>query len=272
MRRFVFVVSTAVMGVSSIAAADTAYIEPSTFSPSLNQTITVETSFNDDCCVPKYPVRSQSFAVIHPDGTMAEPDRIELFSNSTIIEQTVDQTGTTRITTGERLGRKGGEYVLLDGEYFLVNSDDAAPIDVPAGTPILTSQTATVSDTYVTIGAPTWDSVRVPIGRLSLVPAQHPSSVYAGETFTVTVLLDGAPLIGQDLLLTRSGQNNRPGDDGVVLVSDEAGRVSVPIDHIGTHLIMTRMQAPAPNGAETDIRSYTTSLTFDVRPTVTVTD
>jgi hypothetical protein len=272
MRRFVFVVSAVVMGISPIAAADTAYIEPSTFSPSLNQTITVETSFNDDCCVPKYPVRSQSFAVIRPDGTMAQPDRIELFSNSTILEQTVDQTGTTRITTGERLGRKGGEYVLLDGVYFLVNSDDAAPIDVPAGTPILTSQTATVSDTYVTIGEPTWDCVRAPIGRLSLVPDQHPSSLHAGETFTVTLLFDGEPLIGQDLLLTRSGQRDRLSDDGKVLVSDEAGSVRIPIDHIGTHLIMTRMQAPAPDGAETDIRSYTTSLTFDVRPAVAVTD
>lgn len=260
------------MGVASPAAADTAYIEPSTFSPSLHQTITIEASFNDDCCAPKYAVRSQSFAVIHPDGTVAQPDRIELFANSSILEQTLNQAGTTRITTGERLGRKGGEYVLLDGAYFLVNSDDATPIDVPAGTPVLSSQTATVSDTYVTIGEPTWDSIRVPIGRLSLVPAQHPSTVQSGETFTVTVLFDGTPLIGQELLLTRSGQNNRPGDEGVIVVSNQVGQVSVPIDHIGTHLIMTRMQAPAPDDAETDIRSYTTSLTFDVRPAVTASD
>ncbi|MEM9055615.1 MAG: hypothetical protein AAGB16_09845, partial [Pseudomonadota bacterium] len=49
------------------AVADTAYIEPSTYSPKLDQTITVEASFNDDCCVPKYPVRSDSYAIILPD-------------------------------------------------------------------------------------------------------------------------------------------------------------------------------------------------------------
>ena len=64
------------------AAADTAYIEPSTFSPSIDQTITIETSFNDYCCVPKYPVRSDAFAIIQPDGQSLAPDRIEHFANA----------------------------------------------------------------------------------------------------------------------------------------------------------------------------------------------
>ena len=245
--------------------ADTAYIEPSTFAPVLDQTITVETSFNDDCCVPKYPVRSDAFAVVLPDGTLAAPDRIELFANSTILEQTLTQSGTTRITTGERLGRKGGEYVLLDGQYFMVNSEDAEPIEVPDGTPILSSQTATVSDTYVTIGEPTWESVNTPIGRLVIMPEQHPSMLETGDAFTVTLSFDGTPLAGQTLVLTRSGMKDRPGDEGRVFISDAMGRIEIPLEAVGTHLIMTRMQAPAPSGADTDIRSYTTSLTFDVR-------
>ena len=254
----------ALSGFGSGAIADTAYIEPSTFTPRADQTITVETSFNDYCCVPKYPVRSNSFAVIHPDGQSVAPDRVELFANSTIIEQKITEQGTTRITTGERLGRKGGEYVLLDGAYYLVNSDDADPIEVPDGTPILSSQTATVSDTYVTIGEPNWESVRQPIGRLQILPQQHPSSLETGDTFDIVITFDGTPLASQDLVLTRSGQKDRSGDEGFVFQSDEVGQVAIPLFQSGTHLIMTRMQAPAPDGAETDIRSYTTSLTFSV--------
>ncbi|MEL7284287.1 MAG: DUF4198 domain-containing protein [Pseudomonadota bacterium] len=249
---------------SAVAAADTAYIEPSTFTPKLGQTITVETSFNDHCCVPKHAVRSNHFAVIHPDGRSVSPDRIEMFANSTVIEQTITEEGTTRITTGERLGRKGGEYVLLDGQYFLVNSDEVEPIAVPEGTTILSSQTATVSDAFVTIGEPTWLSVQKPIGRLQLTPQQHPSTLRSGEMFNVTITFDGAALANQDLVLTRSGQKDRQGDDGFVFQSDANGRVSIPLFHSGTHLIMTRMQAPAPDGSDTDIRSYTTSLTFSV--------
>ncbi|MEL6415184.1 MAG: DUF4198 domain-containing protein [Pseudomonadota bacterium] len=250
--------------MGSVAIADTAYIEPSTFTPRADQTITIETSFNDYCCVPKYPVRSDSFAVIHPDGRSVEPDRVELFANSTIIEQTITEQGTTRITTGERLGRKGGEYVLLDGQYFLINSEDADPIEVPEGAPILSSQTATVSDTYVTLGEPSWESVRQPIGRLQIQPQQHPSLLETGDTLDIIIIFDGTPLATQDLLLTRSGQKDRQEDEGFVFQSDEAGGVSIPLFQSGTHLIMTRMQALAPNGAETDIRSYTTSLTFSV--------
>lgn len=263
MHRAVLVIP-AILASTGIAAADTAYIEPSTFTPKVDQTITIETSFNDDCCVPKYPVRSQAFAIIQPDGTAISPDRVELFANSTVLEQKVTQTGTTRITTGERLGRKGGEYVSLDGLYHMVNSEDAEPIDVPHGTPVLSSQTATVSDTYVTIGAPTWASVNADIGRLKISPKQHPSVLTQGDMFMVTLSFDGAPLAGQRLLLTRSGQKDRPGDDGFRFTADDNGEVAIPLYEAGTHLIMTRLQAAAPNGAETDIRSYTTSLTFNV--------
>ena len=192
------------------------------------------------------------------------PDRIELFSNSSIIEQKIDEAGTTRITTGERLGRKGGEYVLVDGQYHMVNSEDAEPFEIPEGAPILSSPTATVSDTYVTIGAATWDSVHVPVGRLAMAPVQHPSGLKTGDIFELIVTFDGAPLVGQAMVLTRSGQKERAGDEGLALTTDEMGRIAVELAHSGTHLLMTRMQAPAPDGAETDIRSYTTSLTFTV--------
>jgi len=257
------ILAAAASTICGVAAADTAYLEPSTYSPELGQTITIEASFNDYCCVPKYPVRSDSYAVILPDGSSVEPDRIELFANSTILEQKIAHEGTTRITTGERLGRKG-EYVLLDGQYHLVNSDDAEPIEVPDGTPILTSQTATVSDFYVTVGEQTWESIEVPVGRLGISPQQHPSDLRVGDAFEVTLSFDGEPLADQPLILTRSGQKDRVEDEGITFISNVDGHVAIPLEHIGTHLIMTRMQAPAPEEAQTDIRSYTTSLTFDV--------
>lgn len=264
MRRPAFAAGIAAIIMAANASADTAYIEPSTFQPQPDQTLTVEVSFNDYCCVPKYPVRSDVFAVIQPDGSSVAPDRMELFANSMILEHTISAPGTTRFTTGERLGRKGGEYVLLDGKYHMVNSDDAPPIEVPAGTPILSSQTATVSDAYVTIGEPTWQSVQAPIGRLVISPVQHPSSLQVGGTLDLTLSFDGEPLRAQELLLTRSGQKDRDADTGEVYVSDATGRLSISLVEPGTHLIMTRMQAPAPAGAETDIRSYTTAFTFDV--------
>lgn len=261
MRRALATLS-AVLACASTAFADTAYIEPSTFTPEIEQTITVEAAFNDDCCVPKYAVRSNAYVVVLPDGTAILPDRIETFATSTVIEHTITAAGTTRISTGERLGRKGGEYVLLDGEYYLINSEDADPIDVPVGSAVLTSQTATVSDTYVTIGDPTWNSIKHPIGRLVIAPSQHPSTLKKDDVFVLKLQFDGEPLANQEVVVTHSGQKERVGDEGISYHSNKDGLVSTSLSNAGTHVVMTRFQAEAPLGAETDIRSYTTALTF----------
>ena len=244
--------------------ADTAYLEPSDYSPVAGQTITLEAAFNDFCCEPKYAVRSNNYAVVLPDGEIEKPGRTAVFKTCTIVEHAITKSGTTRVTSGERLGRKGGQYAFFEGQYYLVNGDDPPTVEIPQDTQLLSSQTATVSDTYVTVGAPSWASVNHSIGRLRIVPKTHPSTLRVGDTFAIKLLFDDAPVREQSVALTRSGQRNRPGDGGKKYLSDSAGLVEIPLTSRGTHLVMTRLQAPAPPGSETALRSYTTSLTFDV--------
>lgn len=250
------------LALSDVALADTAYVKPSSFMPQQDQTITAEVSFSDECCEPRYAVRTETYTVINPDGSKAAPDRIETFATTTMLEHTVSQPGTTRISTGERLGRKG-EYVLLGGQYHLVNSPDAEPIHIPAGTPILSSQTATVTDAYVTVGAPNWNAVRAPIGRLAITPALHPNMVKTGIPFTARVTLDGEPVSGASVVLTNEMQRLN-GETEAIYETSEDGVFSVVFEHPGIALMMVRLQAPAPEGSETDIRSYTTALNVNV--------
>lgn len=257
------ILASATLTFASAAFADTAYVKPSTFSPTLDQTITVEVSFSDFCCEPRYAVRTDTYSVIGSDGSEVEPDRLETFSTTTLLEHTITQPGTTRFTTGERLGRKG-EYVQLDGKYHLVNSPDAEPIDIPDGTPILSSQTATVTDAYVTSGAANWDAIRARIGRLAIEPAVHPSSAMVGASFFGRVTFDGEPVADRQVILTnemhRLNQNG-----GIAVQTDNEGLFSVILGEAGTSLLMVRLQAPAPENAETNIRSYTTALTINVQ-------
>ncbi|MEO0551247.1 MAG: DUF4198 domain-containing protein [Pseudomonadota bacterium] len=261
MRRCILAAGT-VLIFASTALADTAYVKPSTFSPSTDQTVTVEVAFNDYCCEPRYAVRTDTFAIIGPDGTVLTPDRVETFSTTTLLEHTFKQPGTSRITTGERLGRKG-EYVFLEGEYFLVNSRDAEPIEIPEGTEILSSQTATVTDAYITVGAQDWGAIRTEVGRLAIQPALHPNTVRTGIPFIGRVTLDGEPVAGEDVIVTTEGERLR-GVGGTSTKTDNEGVFSITFDEPGVALIMVRLQAPAPEDAETDIRSYTTALTLNV--------
>ena len=256
----IFVIA-ALVGAGA-ATADTAYVKPSSFEGTLNKTVTIDVSFSDECCEPRYPVRTDTYVIINPDATRIAPDRIETFSVKTVLEHKLTQEGTTRISTGERLGRKG-EYVFLDGEYHLVNSPDADLQTIPDGTPILTSQTATVTDAYVSVGGQTWNAVNVPIGRLTITTLTHPNAIKVGDVLEGRVSFDGQPVPGQSVLLTTEAQRLGGRAEGR-FETDDQGRFSVPINEKGTALIMTRMQAASPEGADTDIRSYTTAITFNV--------
>lgn len=244
------------------AGADTAYVKPSSFAPELNQTITIEVGFNDYCCEPRYPVLSNSFAVIDSSQAFSQPDRIESFITFTVLEHKIAREGTTRITTGERLGRLG-EYVLLDGTYHMVNSQDANALNIPDGTPILTSQTATVTDAYVSVGTPDWHAIRAQVGRLRIEPAVHPNLITVGLPVVARVTFDQEPVADQRIIVTTEAQRLR-GEKGFESKTDANGIFNVTIDDPGAAIIMTRLQAPSPDGAKTDIRSYTTALTLDV--------
>lgn len=250
--------------IGGLATADTAYVKPSTFSPDLDEMITVEVAFSDYCCEPRYAVQTDTYAVIAPDGRSTAPERAVSFSKMTVLQHPITAPGTTRITTGERLGRKG-EYVLLDGTYHLVNSPDADPIAVPGGTPILSSQTATVTDAYVTVGTPDWGAIRTNVGRLAIEPALHPDSARVGGPFIGRVMMDGAPVANTSISITNEVQRLHL-NEGMTSRTDEDGIFTVVFTEPGTHLIMVRLQAPAPEGAETDIRSYTTAITLQVAP------
>lgn len=254
----------AALAIVGIAAADTAYVKPSSFTPNLDQTITVEVAFSDYCCEPRYAVRTDTYTIVNPDGTVSKPERIEIFATTTVLEHAIAQQGTTRISTGERLGRKG-EYVFLDGAYHLVNSPDAELTEIPAGTPILSSQTATISDAYVTAGSPDWKTVRAPMGRLSIQPMLHPNLIKTGMPFSARVMMDGEPVAGHTIVLTNERQRlDRDGEE--IVKTDQNGIFTVMLKEPGIALLMARIQAPAPEGAETDIRSYTTALTLRVEP------
>lgn len=257
-----FCALTFALAFACSAGADTAYVKPSTFEPRINQIITLEVAFSDLCCEPRHSVQNASYAVIAPDGLQKPPDRIETFSTMSVLEHTIRHEGTTRFTTGERLGRKG-EYVLLEGTYYLVNSPDADPWPIPAGTAILTSQTATVSDAYVTVGSPSWDTVRMPIGRLVIEPRTHPNEVREGSKFAARVTFDGVPVAHQNVIVTSEAQRLRR-EGHVKTKTDEDGVFRVVLCDPGVTLLMVRLQRPAPEGAETDIRSYTTSVIIDV--------
>jgi uncharacterized GH25 family protein len=245
---------------ASAAWAHTSYLMPSTFSTADREVVTIEASFGEVLFFrPEVAVDSADFHVLRPDGRRDVFDRTETFRQLTLLESDLSEPGTYRFTTGERLGRVATQ-VQVEGQWRPL----APGATAPAGAPTQRSQTATVAEVYVTKGATTRAAVDAPGGRLAFQPVTHPNAVYAEDGFVFDLRFDGAPLADQVIEVDREGGALEEPRFHQTIRTDAQGRATLRFDRPGVYLIMTRHRAPAPPGAETPIRSYTTSLTFEV--------
>lgn len=245
----------------SSAAADTSYLRPNIFTSADADRVTVQASFTDDFANPKVAVASDQWTIIGPAGAAHEFDRVEAFSQVTILEAALRQPGTYRLSTGERLGRVGHQ-VKVDSVWKPWTAEDA----IPAGVETRTSQTATVADVYVTRGAATHAPVDAPTGRLALKTSTHPSEIRSDAPLTLTVMLDGKAVAGQDVEIWREGGAYDAPAWSRKLRTNETGAIELVFDRPGVYLAWTRLSVDAPAGAQTQMRSHTTSLTFEAKP------
>lgn len=245
--------------IAAPASAHTAYMQPNVFDSANASQVTIETSFTEDFSRPEVAVESQDFHLYRPDGRRDSYDRVTVLNQMTVLESDLTETGTYRFTSGERLGRLSTQ-VRIDGQWRPIDPE-ATP---PRGAPTRQSQTATVSDVYVTKGPPTSQVIDVNVGRLAIRPVTHPNSIYLDQGFSLRVTFDGAPVANQELELTRDGGGYDEPAFVRTLRTDAAGALTISFAQPGVYLLMTRMSGDAPAGSATAVRSYTTSLTFEV--------
>lgn len=112
MRRLI-TLSVAASAFAGAAVADTAYVKPSDFTPQLDQTITVEVSFSDYCCEPRYAVRTETYKVIGPNGVSSRPDRIETLATATMLEQTINTNGRRESALANGLAAKANMFCWM---------------------------------------------------------------------------------------------------------------------------------------------------------------
>lgn len=242
------------------ALAHTSYLQPNVFSAGPEaEHVTIEASFTEDFLHPEFPVESQDFHLYRPDGRRDTYDNVVVLSQMTVLENDLTEPGTYLFTTGERLGRTGLQG-LINGQWRPLDPDEPPP----AGTQTRQSQTATVANVYVTKGAPSNGALGVHVGQLEILPLTHPSAIFMEEGFRVRVLMGGRPLANQEINLDRDGGAYDAPPFHQVLQTDAAGEALIRFDRPGIYLAMVRASGDAPAGAATPVRSYTTSLTFEV--------
>lgn len=223
--------------------------------------VILEASFSDTFPEMDIALRSDDWTIITPSGQYEAFDRTASTTKRTVLRAYLDAGGTYRLSSGERLGRTG-EVALVDGEFARLGGDGAAKDQLPSDAQVLTSQTATVADIYLTRGAPSQAVLSSRIGQLAIIPLSNPTVFSPGGTFTAQVQFDEAVLAGARVTYFVPGGSREEGVTGTTLNADENGEVVVTCETAGAHLLMIRHLAYAPEGAETDVRSHTTTLTL----------
>ncbi|MEP6907430.1 MAG: DUF4198 domain-containing protein, partial [Pseudoxanthomonas sp.] len=176
-------------GTATTAYSHTPYLAPASFDPVSNGLVTLDASFGEEFFVPEVVFDNSEFQVINPDGKTVPVDTVQRLKTRAVAEHRLAAgKGTYRFSTGPRLGAIFRTWEL-DGKKETTR-DPAKPL--PTGAKWLVHyQSLSVSEAYITDGAPTQAALK-PYGKgLELVPTTHPSDLYSGEQFDFTVLYDG---------------------------------------------------------------------------------
>ncbi len=250
------------LGAVSPAFAHTGYLLPNRFFLTEAGTITTQAAFSETFPLPEIALRSPSMGLVMPTGETIAFDEQQTIGAMTVLAAKLTETGTYRLTTGKRLGRKG--YVIDDGTTLSRATSKPDPDKLADGSKILTSQTVTVSDAYVSIGEVSAVQPEA-LSRLTIGLGTHPSCILDRQGLVLDIDFDGAPLAHHDVTISRPFGPYLGEGEGLDYKTDAAGKLTFATFPAGIYMIMVRHLDYAPEGSETDVQSYTTSLVLDVQ-------
>lgn len=217
------------------------------------------------------PMRLDDVHAQSPDGKMLDLQNAGTGIYRSTFDLQLNQEGTYKVArvtggglsarwenaNGERQIWPGRGQQVSEAEFLNAVPADAANLQV--------SRNYSRAETFVTLGAPTFD-VFEPAGQgLEFVPVTHPNDLYSGETARFQLLMDGEPAVGAEVQVVPGGMRYRADQKEMNLVTDAEGYFQVAWPEAGMYFIEATYsddQAAAPAMS----RSGTYSVTLEVLP------
>ena len=116
------------------------------------------------------------------------------------------------------------------------------------------------------VGSPTTTVFKTVGSGIELVPVTHPNDLYAGETATFQLLVDGKPAEGLEIEVIPGGSRYRDQQDEIQVVSDAQGRFEVTWPQAGMYGLETTTSDNTTTLADADQRRLSYVATFEVLP------
>jgi hypothetical protein len=254
-----FLACAAALALATPASAYTAYMLPDDFLPD-RAGVAIQASYATTFFTPAFALGAE-FKVVMPDGSDGYYSTVDPQAQFVALRSPLTDEGTYRFTSGEVLGQVAN-MVGVDGGWRPLQAGETPP----EGAPTMTMQSVTLTDVYVTYGAPNRTAVDRVAGRLAIAPVTHPNQVLAASGIQVRATFDGAPFANAALVLYRPGEPETDLDRFVT--TDANGAATIPLEGAGQYILVARHRAPAPAGAAAQGQSFTTSLVFEAFDTL----
>jgi uncharacterized GH25 family protein len=249
------------LGAAVAANAHTPYLAPTSFDPMHGELVTLDAAFAEEFFAPEVVFDNSEFVVIDPQGKSSPADTVQRLKTRAVIEHKLGEKGTYRFSSGRRLGAVIRSWEL-DGKKESTR-DSAKPM--PEGAKLLAHyQSVSLSEAYVTFGAPSKAALKPYGNGLELVPITHPGDLYTGEKFTFEIRFDGKPLAGQDVEIFPATRDSSSKKAAAKLTTDAAGKATFDPAKAGIYLALIRYRGKAPAEAAAPEYGFSYTLSFRV--------
>jgi uncharacterized GH25 family protein len=122
------------------------------------------------------------------------------------------------------------------------------------------------SKALFTVGKTGGAAFSKPLGHsLEIVPLQDPSAMKVGEVMSVRVLFQGKPLPSTTVSGVYAGFSDDPGTFAYSTNTNKEGVARIKLIHNGPWLLLVKQKNAYPDTTVCDAKSYSSSLTFNVR-------
>jgi uncharacterized GH25 family protein len=207
------------------------------------------------------PLRLDGLAITAPDGSAAEAENLNRGKLRSTFDLQLKHGGTYRIAiANEGVFARWKE----DGKpkrYFGKPEGLAAAVPAQAQELEVTQSVGRV-ETFVTVGKPT----PVPaIGKgLELVPVTQPNDLYAGESATFQMRVDGQPAANLDVTLVPGGSRYRDKVGEIKLTTSRDGNFQVKWPQPGFYWVEATLEDKKTTIARATKRRLSYSGTLEV--------
>ncbi|HVY85480.1 MAG TPA: DUF4198 domain-containing protein [Caulobacterales bacterium] len=236
--------------------AHTPYMKPSIFDPSGNWT-SIQTAYGTELFSPILGINGPDMHIVAPDGGSSRFTTVHVTPGETTLEMALPAQGTYRLTTGEIVGAPDS-MIYQHGHWRALGAGETAPRHAQ----VTTMRMVTVAEAYITKGEPTRAALEPVVGTLAIHPITHPDEATVASGLELELLFNGQPFPNMPFVLYARGQSED--DESHSFVTDANGRATLRFTAPGTYLAVVRYRVR--DAASNEVRSYSTSLTFDVKP------